>query len=108
MSDRSCNSHSSSISLLSKNSVRHDKKPVIERKSFKVLSENTDNEFSEILKKQNEISAKLVECHIRNNLPKKEIEKFDGTDLTKFKTFMNDFERTISNNCNEGDQLAYL
>ena len=55
-----------------------------------------------ILNHQNQISSKLVSNQQRSNLPKTDLQTFDGTDITKFPSFMLMFERTIEN------KLLYL
>lgn len=61
------------------------------------------------MKRQNELSLSLAISHQQSALPKKEISIFDGTDVTKFKTFLLSFERIIENICNsDSDKLIYL
>ena len=62
-----------------------------------------------ILNLQNEISSKLVYNQQRSNLPITDLQTFDGTDITRFPSFMLMFERTIENKCSsDDDKLLYL
>ena len=63
----------------------------------------------EILRRQNTITQCLVNNQQKGMLPKKELQCFDGADVTKFKMFMNCFERQIERSCDDdADRLYYL
>ena len=65
--------------------------------------------LASILNKQNEIAVAIMDSQERAMLPKRELKKFDGTELTEYKTFIRDFERTIEAKCrNSIDKLSYL
>ncbi|KAA0189286.1 hypothetical protein HAZT_HAZT006077 [Hyalella azteca] len=58
---------------------------------------------------QNMISAAIASGQDKVVLPKKDITPFDGNDVTKYKSFMLNFERFIEARCPEaGDRLTYL
>ena len=51
----------------------------------------------------------MTKCQEKSVLPKKLITVFDGSDITKFKIFMLNFERIIETKCdNSADKLIYL
>lgn len=63
----------------------------------------------QVLVRQNEISQKLVEHQEQSSLPKREICKFDGSDITDYKVFRQSFTRIIGNKCSSAsEKLAYL
>lgn len=67
------------------------------------------NLIGKILQKQNEISMNMILSQDRTLLPKKDIQVFDGTDVTKFSSFILNFERAIENKCeNDSDRIIYL
>lgn len=53
--------------------------------------------ISRILQKQNDISLRLVKNQEKATLPKKEIQLFDGNDITKYRRFINTFMLQIHN-----------
>ena len=62
-----------------------------------------------ILQRQNEISQSIITCQDKANLPKREVSKFDGLDITKYKSFIQNFENTIEIKCtNDLDKFLYL
>ena len=62
-----------------------------------------------ILERQNQISTDLLRGQEHLKMPAKELSVFDGTDITKFKTFMLKFERIIEDKCStDEDRLIYL
>lgn len=66
-------------------------------------------DLSKILEKQNEISSSLLRNQRALSLPNKQLEPFDGSDITKFKGFMLKFERIIESRCiNDEDTFLYL
>ncbi len=51
----------------------------------------------------------LARCHERASLPKKQLQVFDGKDLTLFNSFMQTFRRIIEKKCDtDEDRLYYL
>ncbi|KAA0197338.1 hypothetical protein HAZT_HAZT011574 [Hyalella azteca] len=61
------------------------------------------------LAKQNEFTQLLAESHERAVLPKRQLDVFDGSDLTVFRTFLTAFENLFEKACtNDSDKLAYL
>ncbi len=61
----------------------------------------TTDRLIDVLSKQNEISMTLARCRERASLPKKELQVFDGKDLSLFNSFMQTFRRIIEKKCNE-------
>ena len=65
--------------------------------------------LNDILRRQSEISTSMNICQERASLPKKELQVFDGSDITKFHSFIVNFERIIEPHCsNDGERLIYL
>jgi len=63
----------------------------------------------QVLVRQNEISQKLVENQEQSSLPKRDLRKFDGSDITEYKVFKQSFTRIIGNKCSSAsEKLAYL
>lgn len=70
---------------------------------------SNNDQLADVLNKQNEISLLLLKNQDKINLPKHEPETFDGTDLTKYASFIQCFDRTIENKCeNNLDRIFYL
>jgi len=70
---------------------------------------NENNKIFEVLRKQNEISSKIAKHQEKAELPKREVPVFDGEDITKYQSFIQNFNRTIKEKCdNEADCLYYL
>jgi hypothetical protein len=66
-------------------------------------------ELVEILKQQNLVSMSLKESQEKMMLPQRTLECFDGSDITKFKTFIKSFRRLIEEKTNnDSDRLYYL
>ena len=63
----------------------------------------------EILRQQTEISKIISERQEQSTLPAKELNYFDGTDITKFKSFLINFRRLIESKClDNNEKLVYL
>ena len=74
-----------------------------------IEKESANKELLEILKHQNEMSFTLIRNQELSTLPKREMEVFDGRDITKFKPFMNSFRRSIEQKTDSSsDRLYYL
>lgn len=72
-----------------------------------VSSERVD--FVQVLDTQNKISQAFASSLERFTLPQKELPKFDGSDLTEFPAFIQNFTRTIDKKCDDdADKLYYL
>jgi len=68
-----------------------------------------NSKIIEVLQNQTELSRSLITQHEKSSLPKKELDKFDGKNLTDFKLFMDNFEHIIERACNnEKDMMLYL
>lgn len=66
-------------------------------------------ELIDILKHQNEMSIALMRNQELSTLPKRDLQVFDGRDITKFKPFMNSFQRSIEEKTDScSDRLYYL
>ena len=62
-----------------------------------------------VMQNQNEISQSLARNQEKSALPRKEVQHFDGTDLTKFEGFIQSFKRVVENRCDDdADRLYYL
>ena len=69
---------------------------------------HTDS-FLNVLAKQNEISVMLLKNQEKLSLPKNEPERFDGSNLLKFPSFIRAFKSMIEDHCdNDLDRLQYL
>ncbi len=65
--------------------------------------------LNDVLIRQNEISTLILKSQQKANLPKHSPENFDGTDITKYRSFMLSFERVIEARCEDDvDRLYYL
>ena len=63
----------------------------------------------EVLKRQTEISEKMVKHQEKAELPNRQIPVFDGSDPTVYKSFITNFDRTIHDKCQyASDALYYL
>lgn len=63
----------------------------------------------EVLSKQTDISLKIMKHQEKAELPKREIEIFDGEDVTKYRSFIQNFTQTIEIKCDKrADCLYYL
>ena len=61
------------------------------------------------MEKQNELSSVIASCQRRSTLPKRELQKFDGVDITKYKIFILNFDRNIDYECaNDSARYLYL
>jgi len=70
---------------------------------------NRDEQLLRVLERQNELAAQMTLCQDRSSLPIKEITVFDGSDVTRFKSFLLNFDRIIEHRCqNDSDKLIYL
>ena len=67
------------------------------------LSLNNDEDSS-----QNSILLKLLEAQQRSFLPKQFPEKFDGSDVTKYRKFKLSFSQMIENYCDADSKFHYL
>ena len=66
-------------------------------------------ELIDILRHQNEMSIALMRNQELSTLPKRDMQVFDGKDITKFKPFMNSFQRAIEEKTGScSDRLYYL
>ena len=82
------------------NSVFNDKESCASEKSDQLV---------EVLKKQNEISLMMIRAQEKTLLPVRDIEKYDGKDITKYKSFIESFKRVIETKCDsDADRLYYL
>ena len=70
-------------------------------------SNDVTTKMLKILENQNEISGKIATCQQRSILPQKKIMTFDGSEITQYKLFKLNFERTIANECTT-DEDRYL
>ena len=62
-----------------------------------------------LLQRQTDLTDSIARCQQYAFLPKKELQKFDGTDITAYKRFMINFNRIIERECrDDGDKLLYL
>ena len=59
------------------------------------------------LKNQTEISMKLLRHQECAELPKTIIQIFDGSDITKFPGFLQNFKLTIHRKCSDADDCLY-
>jgi len=58
---------------------------------------------------QLDIAKAISQVNLDTALPKRELQKFDGSDITKFKSFVINFDRIISSRCpDDGDKLLFL
>lgn len=65
--------------------------------------------FTDALLQQTQITKTLVDLQRKAALPKKNLEIFDGSDITKFKTFLLHFERFIEDLCDsDAEKFHYL
>lgn len=64
--------------------------------------------ITEVLRKQVEISNKMVSCQERVNLPKKVVTIFNGRNLAEYPTFIRNFTKHISSRCDAADSFYYL
>lgn len=70
---------------------------------------NLNAKIVDVLQRQGEISENMVKFQLKASLPKRELNVFDGSDITEFKRFIIQFERIIENTCqDDGDRLLYL
>ena len=68
-----------------------------------------DASLIDVLRKQNEISRTIVRHQEKAELPKEELQIFDGKDVTKYPSFIANFTRIVHNKCdNDADRLYYL
>ncbi|KAA0201414.1 hypothetical protein HAZT_HAZT003442 [Hyalella azteca] len=59
--------------------------------------------------RQNEISSNLIVNQQQNFLPKRDLQTFDGSDVTEFGVFMRKFDKIIETRCSDPwDRLSYL
>ena len=76
---------------------------------IKALSAPQKNEVYDLFKEQNQITRILALNQEKSLLPKREPETFDGTDLLKFKPFMQSFEYLIASKTDsDSERLYYL
>lgn len=61
-----------------------------------------------LMQKQTDISEMIAKNQIMSQLPKLEPETFDGTDITKYNSFILSFEQTIANKCSNYSDLYYF
>ncbi len=62
-----------------------------------------------VLEKQGEIACNIANFQRKSNLPKRDIQPFDGSDVTKFKSFITSFENSIQEICdNDCERFYYL
>ena len=72
-------------------------------------NDNLNSRMIDILERQNEITNTIAMCQQRSMLPERQIIKFDGSDVTKFKLFRNNFNRAILRECqSDSDRYIYL
>lgn len=65
--------------------------------------------FAKLLEIQNNLSLSMLKTQNLASLPKNEPEKFDGEDITKYKSFILSFERIIEQRCSDyEDKFYYL
>lgn len=75
------------------------------------LLKPNDNQtnISEILLKQSEAMIMVAKGQLKTSRPKYELQIFDGSDLTRFRSFMQDFKSMIAVRCDaDTDKLHYL
>lgn len=62
-----------------------------------------------MMEKQNQIAQAMTECQRQSFLPKRELQIFDGSDVTMYKNFIVNFDRIIVRSCDsDGDKFLYL
>ena len=72
-------------------------------------SPTLDQQLKDLINRQNEVSLIVARNQEKMLLPKNEPKIFNGDDLTEFKTFMNAFNVTIDQRCdNSSAKLYYL
>lgn len=55
------------------------------------------------------IANAISKVQLDSSLPKRELQRFNGEDITKFKSFIINFDRIIASRCtDDGDKLLYL
>ncbi len=70
---------------------------------------NFNEQLIKILAQQNEISSSIAKNQLKQMLPNKTISIFDGADITKYKTFIMNFQHSIEQNCDsDRDKLSFL
>jgi len=68
-----------------------------------------DSKIVRVIEKQNEISLKIAKHQEKAELPKKEITIFSGDDITEYRAFIQNFNRTVLKKCeNPADSFYYL
>ena len=78
-------------------------------KSLTGIQASEKNELHELFKEQNEIARMLALNQERSLLPKREPDIFDGTDLLKFRPFMQSFHHLIASKTDsESEKLYFL
>lgn len=83
--------------------------PVVNPANDTIQPSENESKLVEILRAQTEATRQIISHQERADLPKKTLEPFDGTDMTKFKPFILSFERIIESRCpNYDDKLLYL
>ena len=72
-------------------------------------SSGLGKQLVDVLDRQTQLTLSIAQHQQKAELPKREIPVFDGSDPTQYRSFMNNFERTISSKCeNSADCLYYL
>ena len=71
-------------------------------------STTSQGQLLSVLAKQNEISMMLLKNQESSNLPKYEPEVFDGSDLTKYRPFMQSFDLNIDAKCSDPSRCFFL
>lgn len=73
------------------------------------LPDEQSRSLLQVLTKQNEISSSLIISQQQNFLPRRDLQIFDGTDVTEFSVFLRKFDKIIETRCSDpSDRLAYL
>ena len=69
----------------------------------------TDSRLIEVLQRQSDITFSIAKHQERAELPRRSIPVFDGSDITVYNRFIQDFQRTVEQKCNEpADCFYYL
>lgn len=83
--------------------------PPNEYTSSRSLPQQNQNIPNSELTLQHGIARAITQVQLDASLPKKELQCFDGSDITKYKSFIINFDRVIGQKCEEdGDKLLYL
>ena len=78
-------------------------------KTLTVPQNSAKNDIQELFREQNQITRMLALNQERSLLPKREPDTFDGTDLLKYRPFMQSFQHLIASKTDsDSERLYYL